>query len=132
MDKISRLLLLYSKLIQGERINKLNFCMEIDSLPRTFDRDIEDVRLYLSELFCNKELIYDRKENVYYIEGLQRKALETMEYLFIERVLFDTGVLRADEMDGLLTNLALNAEYVSKIAFHEKECIKQYNRVIAW
>ena len=127
MDKITRLLLLYSKLIQGEKVNKLSFCMETDSLPRTFDRDIEDVRLYLSELFCNEEVIYDRQENVYYFAGFQRKALETMEYLFIERVLLDTGVLRTDEMDGLLTHLASNAEGVGKMAFREKECIKQYD-----
>lgn len=127
MDKITRLLLLYSKLIQGEKINKLIFCMETDSLPRTFDRDIEDVRLYLSELFCNEELIYDRQKKVYYFTGSQRKVLEAMEYLFIERVLLDTGVLRIDEMDGLLTHLALNAENTSKLTFREKECIKQYD-----
>ncbi|NMM65521.1 WYL domain-containing protein [Clostridium sp. P21] len=127
MDKITRLLLLYSKLIQGEKVNKLSFCMETDSLPRTFDRDIEDVRLYLSELFCNEELIYDRQENLYYFAGPQRKALETMEYMFIERVLLDTGALRADEMDGLLTHLAGNAENVGKMVLHEKECIKKYD-----
>ncbi|MGN9162987.1 helix-turn-helix transcriptional regulator [Clostridium sulfidigenes] len=127
MDKITRLLLLYSKLTQGEKVNKLSFCMETDSLPRTFDRDIEDVRLYLSELFCNEELIYDRQENVYYFAGPQRKALETMEYLFIERVLLDTGALRADEMDGLLTHLAENAENAGKMVIHEKECIKKYD-----
>lgn len=128
MDKITRILLLYSKLIQGEKINKLSFCMETDSLPRTFDRDIEDVRLYLSEMYYNEELIYDRQENVYYFAGSQiKKQLETMEYLFIERVLLDTGVLRLDEMDGLLTHLAMNVEDQSKIASHEKEFISKYN-----
>lgn len=126
MDKVTRLLLLYSKLIQGEKINKLSFCMETDSLPRTFDRDIEDLRLYLSEQFCNEELNYDRQENVYYLEGSQRKALETKEYLFIERMLLDTGALRADEMDELLKHLASNTENMSKLIFHQKEYIKQY------
>ena len=48
MDKITRLLLLYSKLTKGEKINKTIFCLENDCSPRTFDRDIEDVRLHLS------------------------------------------------------------------------------------
>lgn len=126
MDKTTRVLLLYAKLIQGEKINKLSFCMETDSLPRTFDRDIEDIRLYLSELFCNEELIYDRQENIYYLSGAERKTLETMEYLLIERVLLDTGVLRTDEMDGLLTHLASNVEDASKMKFREKDCIDQY------
>lgn len=97
--------------------------METDSLPRTFDRDIEDVRLYLSELFCNEELIYDRWK-MFITLCFQRKAIETMEYLFIEKVLLDTGVLRTDEMDGLLTHLALNAEGVGKMAFREKRMYK--------
>ena len=126
MDKITRMLLLHSRLVQGEKINKFNFCMETDSLPRTFDRDIEDVRLYLSEFFCNEELIYDRQENAYYFLGLQRAALEAMEYLLIERILLDTRVLRVDEMDRLLAHLFLNAENVGKTLFHEKECIKEY------
>ena len=127
MDKITRLLLLYSKLTHGEKINKLNFCMETNSFPRSFDRDIEDIRMYLSEMFYNEELIYNRYENVYYIEGLQRKALETMEYLFVERVLIDTGILRMDEMDGLLSNLSMTTESRSKMIFRKNECIMEYN-----
>lgn len=126
MDKVTRLLLLYSKLIQGEKVSKISFCMETDSMPRTFDRDIEDIRLYLSEMFCNEELIYDRQENAYHFAKSQRKALETMEYLFVERILLDTGVLRSDEMDGLLTHLASNAENPGKIAICKKEAIKSY------
>lgn len=127
MDKITRLLLLYSKLMQGEKVNKLSFCIETDSLPRTFDRDIEDIRLYLSDLFCNEELIYDRKENAYYFIGSQKKTLEIMEYQLIERVLLDTGVLRIDEMDGLLTHLVENTEDIGKMIVHKKECMDQYN-----
>ena len=48
MDKITRMLSLYSKLINGEGVNKTIFCFENDCSPRTFDRDIEDVRIYLS------------------------------------------------------------------------------------
>lgn len=127
MDKITRLLLLYSKLTQGEKVNKLRFCMETDSLPRTFDRDIEDLRLFLSELFYNEELIYDRQGNVYYLTGLERKKLEDMEYLFIERMLLDTHVLRTDEIYALLTHLSLNAENANKMLFRKKEHIKQYD-----
>lgn len=43
MDKITRVLLLYSKLIRGEPVNKISFCMETDISGRNFDRDIEDI-----------------------------------------------------------------------------------------
>lgn len=69
MDKITRILTLYSKLTQGKNVNKFEFCMETDCLPRTFDRDIEDVRLYLSEMYEGRELLYDRNGNFYYLSG---------------------------------------------------------------
>lgn len=81
MDKITRILRLYAQLAQGKKVNKLNFCMEVDCLERTFDRDIEDIRLYLSEFFCTQELIYDRLENVYYFTNSNRYLLEEEEYL---------------------------------------------------
>ena len=45
MDKITRILLMYSKISQGGRIYKRSFCMETGIDRRTFDRDIEDIRL---------------------------------------------------------------------------------------
>ena len=70
VDKTTRILLLYGRLVQGERINKMAFCMEAECLPRTFERDIEDIRLYLSEVHEDKELIYDRNNNTYCLQGL--------------------------------------------------------------
>ena len=50
MFKITRLLFLFSKLINGEKVNKTVFCFEHDCSPRTFDRDIQEIRLFLSEI----------------------------------------------------------------------------------
>ena len=111
MDKITRILLLYSRLIKGEKVNKFAFCMETDCIPRTFDRDIEDVRLYLSETFDTRELLYDRLNKVYYLSGVSKTELESVEYLLIERVLSDTGVLRNDELEILLKHVLSNTEY---------------------
>jgi helix-turn-helix type 11 domain protein len=110
MDKITRLLLLYSRLTNGERINKTIFCLENDCSPRTFDRDIEDVRIHLSEIFSYSELKYDRGMNDYSIEGVKRKLLESTEYLLIEQILKDSAVLRKDEFDTLLEHLSDNTE----------------------
>lgn len=110
MDKITRILLLYSKLTKGEEINKTVFCFENDCSPRTFDRDIEDIRLYLSESFSLMELTYDRGRNTYFIAGTKRLELEPMEYLFVERILKDTAVLRKDEFEILTSHLLSNTE----------------------
>ena len=57
MDKITRMLMLYSSLMNGEEINKTIFCFENDCSPRSFDRDIKDIRLFLSESFSVLGLI---------------------------------------------------------------------------
>ena len=127
MDKITRILLLFSKLLNGEKINKLSFCMETDSLPRTFDRDIEDIRLFLSEIFLNEELVYNRLDNVYYFSKSQRKPLESTEYLFLERVLLDTRALRLDEMHELMKHILQNTERFNNDSFSEKLDSFKYN-----
>lgn len=126
MDKTTRMLLLHSRLIKGGKVNKITFCMETDCLPRSFDRDIEDIRLYLSETFDGNELLYDRGENAYYLSGMHRTELESMEYQFIERILLDTGTLRKDEMDNLLQHLVSNAEKASFLLEKKKELLQTY------
>ena len=105
MDKIERLLLLYTKLITGEQVNKTLFCFEYECSPRTFERDIETIRLYLSDSFSFSELIYDRVQNTYYLAGAKRSFLEPMEYLLLEHLLYDSSVLRKDEFTILLQHL---------------------------
>lgn len=127
MDKITRTLLLYSRLIKGEKVNKFAFCMETDCIPRTFDRDIEDVRLYLSETFDVRELRYDRQEKVYYLSGVSRTELETVEYQLIERILLDTGILRRDELEGLLQHVLSNTEQTMNHFNTQKELFNTYD-----
>ncbi|MDO4721466.1 MAG: WYL domain-containing protein [Peptostreptococcaceae bacterium] len=126
MDKTARMLLLYSLLADGAKVRKLNFCMETDSLPRSFDRDIEDMRLYLSEIYDDRELLYDRRENSYYLRGTFRSELEVMEYQFIERILLDTAGLRKDEMDTLLLHLASNAEKSAALTQKKNSLMEKY------
>ena len=80
IDKITRVLMMYSKLLEGGKIYKKSFCEEMGIDRRTFDRDIEDIRLFLSESFYGNELIYDRKNGSYHLENFfKQKALSAME-----------------------------------------------------
>lgn len=110
MDKVTRVLTLYTELLKGEKINKTIFSFQHNCSDRTFDRDIEDIRLFLSESFSPMNLNYDKISNTYYIEGAEYSQLEPLEYLFIERVLKDTSVLRQDELNKLLSHLLSNTE----------------------
>jgi predicted DNA-binding transcriptional regulator YafY len=126
MDKITRILLLYSKLIRGEEVNKISFCMEADTSERNFDRDIEDIRIYLSEMYQTEELLYDRKDNNYYLSGVRREDLEIIEYRFLEHLLMESKVLRRDELEGILCKLASNTKNINKYNRQSTALIDNY------
>ena len=72
-DKVTRILTMYARLIEGRKINKQSYCMDMNIDRRTFDRDIEDIRLFLSETFSNDELIYDWKNESYHLKYTYQK-----------------------------------------------------------
>ena len=109
MDKVTRMLMLYSKLTKGEPISKISYCLETGVDARTFDRDIEDMRLYLSETFSPDELFYDRLNNCYYLTGVSKQPIEMAEYRFLVRLLIESELLRKDELVGILSMIASNA-----------------------
>ena len=49
-DKITRILILFYRLSKGEYIDKVAFAAEHDITERSFDRDVEDIRIGLSTL----------------------------------------------------------------------------------
>lgn len=126
MDKITRILLLYSKLIRGEPVNKPSFCMETDTGERNFDRDIEDIRIFLSEMHQVEEVLYDRSDNNYYLSGTRRQDLEIIEYRFLEHLLMEAKVLRRDELAGILYKLASNTKNISRYMERDETFLENY------
>lgn len=55
-DMAIRILKMYEALSRGKEIQKLSFCMEHGISERTFDRDIEKIRLFLSEEYNGQEV----------------------------------------------------------------------------
>lgn len=82
MDKATRVTILYSRLMDGEKIKKEAFCIEYGISSRTFDRDIDIIRSALSELYSASEVKYDRKLNEYFITG--EKHMETIDFSFVD------------------------------------------------
>ena len=120
MDKTTRILLMYSKLSQGGRIYKKSFCVETGIDRRTFDRDIEDVRLYLSESFDGNNLIYDREDESYHLENFYKsQPLSAMEVIYILELLNSCRALRKDEFEGLGNSL-LNSVEITRRRYVKK------------
>ena len=104
-DKITRILTLYHQLLNGQHINKALFSWEHGINERSFDRDIEDLRLFLSEIYSPSEVQFDRDTGTYFLTGDRPIALERMEATIIAKIMLDSKVLREDELHGLYNSL---------------------------
>lgn len=106
MDKVTRILILYAQLRDGKRIYKKSFCVDTQIDRRTFDRDIEDIRLFLSETFSGNELVYDYADESYYLKNLHyQQSLSGMDITMILEILNQSQVLRKDEFSGLISTV---------------------------
>lgn len=67
MEKAHRVLLLFYRLLKGERIHKANFAFEHHVTERSVERDIQTIRNCLEEQHANMSLLFDRKNESYYL-----------------------------------------------------------------
>lgn len=121
-DKITRVLILYHQLMDGMHINKAAFAWEHGITERSFDRDIEDVRLFLSEIYSPRELRFDRDTGTYYLTGSKPSYLDRMDAAVIGKLLLESEVLRKDEMHGLYQAL------LSAVSPRDADAVNQYLR----
>ena len=93
-NKINRMLLLFHKLIKGEHIHKADFARTHDVSERSVERDIEDIRIFLSEIHSNDKLIFDKLENVYYLLTTgNNDKLNNIESIVLLKIILGTRVL---------------------------------------
>ena len=87
MEKAHRVLLLFYRLLKGERIHKANFAFEHHVTERSVERDIQTIRNCLEEQHSNMALLFDRKDESYYlsfpknapVSGPQPNALKRLK-----------------------------------------------------
>lgn len=104
MDKITRVLILYKRLIEGKIINKAAQSIEFSVSERSLDRDIQDIRLFLHESRSYEmELIYDERQKGYRIEGPHTKREITVgECYILTKLLLDSRPLRTDDQEEIV------------------------------
>lgn len=83
MDRAFRILTIYNRLLQNKSVNKQSLTLELDTSPRTIQRDIDDIRNFLYEskswISTPKEITYDYKSESYKLE--QDKS-ENMYFMY--------------------------------------------------
>lgn len=115
MDMTTRILKLYEALSRGKEIYKQPFCMEYEISERTFDRDIEKIRLFLSEDYSGREVRYNSETACYKIPDIEKYGnLSRLELLIIVKILKSEAGLEKREFEGLLKSLLSVAEHRKK------------------
>lgn len=110
-DMTTRILKMYEALSKGKEIQKIPFCEEHNISERTFDRDIEKIRLFLSEEYSGKEVRYSFDRGSYCIpDSGEQGELSILELLVIVKILKSEQALEKREFEGFLRSLLSVAE----------------------
>lgn len=134
-DKISRVLQLYTKLIDGYVLDKAEEAQRFDVNERSIQRDIDDIRRFLDAESARSGMLntvlYDRTERGYRLETLYQLRLTNSEILALCKILLDSRAFTKAEMEGMLdklisccvpqTNQKLVRSLIQNEAFHYVE-----------
>ncbi|MFR1708852.1 MAG: helix-turn-helix transcriptional regulator [Clostridium sp.] len=108
-DKIERVLGIYTKLMNGCLVNKVEEAQNYGVNERSIQRDIDDIRNFL-ELdsentgFINS-VIYDRSDRGYRLEQIYKMKLTNSEVLALCKILLDSRAFTKKEMTDMLDKL---------------------------
>lgn len=111
-NKGFRLLNIYERLNKGEFVSKETLANEFCVSLKTIQRDIDDLRAYLSEThFAETEISikYDKSKNGYYLIRLEREWLTNEEVLSLCKILLESRAFCKDEMGALIEKIIMQA-----------------------
>lgn len=107
--KSSRLLEIYTQLLNGEIVNKAQAAQDYGVNERSIQRDIEDIRQFLDGQTIKtgiiNNVIYDYREKGYRLETISKVKLSNEEILAVSKMLLDSRALDQQTMTGILDKL---------------------------
>lgn len=108
-DKTKRTLDIYTRLIEGEVVNKKELAAEYGVTVRSISRDIEDIRDYMDDETAlrgySNSVIYDYTRNGFRVEHIYNVRFRNEEILAICKILLESRSLPKKEMSELLKKL---------------------------
>lgn len=103
--KSARLLAIYSRLVNGDVLNRPQLAREYNVSIRSIQRDIESLRCFLVEQNLPQEITYGKKQGGYRLELSQSRGLSNSEILAVCKTLLESRSMRKDEMLPILDKL---------------------------
>ena len=103
--KSARLLTIYSRLVNGETLNRPQLAREYGVSVRSIQRDVESLRCFIAEQNHPQEITYGKKQGGYRLVLSQHRGLTNDEILAVCKILLESRSLRRDEMLPVLDKL---------------------------
>lgn len=107
--KYSRVLSIYTKLMDGEVINKAAEAEYFRVNQRTIQRDIDDLRMFFEDKAAEgdvqRELIYIREDGGYRLVTRGEDALTNSEALAVCKILLESRAFTKSEMEPIINKL---------------------------
>ena len=108
-DKIARVLDIYTSLMEGNLVNKAGAARKYGVNERSIQRDIDDIRNYLSNTAADNgylnSVIYDRNQKGYCLEKIYKIKLSNSEVLAVCKILLESRAFTKKEMTEILDKL---------------------------
>lgn len=103
--KSSRLLSIYSDLVNGKTLTKAELAQRFHVTERSIQRDMESLRLFLAEQMAAQDIVYDRKYKGYRLTNTVNAGLTNSEILAVCKILLESRSMVKEELYPLLDKL---------------------------
>lgn len=103
--KSSRLIYIYSHLVNGEILNKAKLAEHFNVTPRSIQRDMDVLRCFFSDEKLGQEIIYDPGEKGYKLIDKRLSLLTNNEILAVCKILLESRSMIKEEMEPILDKL---------------------------
>lgn len=109
IGKNNRVLAIYTKLMNGQVVNKSELAQMYGVNPKSIQRDIEDIRNFLDNQIMEEGfhnlIIYDHRQKGYRLEQSNHLKLSNDEILAVSKILLDSRAFTKKEMMDILDKL---------------------------
>ena len=109
VEKNSRILDIYTRLLNGESVTKSELAQRYVTTEKSIQRDLDDIRDYfayrLQEEGYHQSIVYDRAAKSYHLERKGEEQLTNYEILSICKILLDSRAFTKKEMKQMLDKL---------------------------
>lgn len=115
LSKSLRIISMFDRLCKGETISKVEEANRYGVVEKTIQRDISDLRTYLSEAYHDTiRIAYNRQKQGYMLKKDDNSWFTNEEILAISKVLLESRAFNRYEMNQLIGKLLQQCEPESK------------------